>query len=417
MDQPLRPAWRAWETRVAQVGRTTRGGWALTFGTLAVMLTTVWVRQQQATFPGPALLIATVAAWAPLLLRTRAPLIVLGATVAIESAHLAFVPVVDTGLTAAEAMGVYQPVPIATMVAAWTVASRAPRWIGWVAGSVSALVLLAVALVAHPLDLLATDLVMANLVVIATGAGVGVAAWRDRVDREEREREDRTRRAVIDERLRIARELHDVLAHNLTLVNAQASVAEYLMHQDADAAAEALRGISRHTAQAITDLRATVGLLRRDGEDEPAGEDRGPVPGLARLAGLVDDLASTGAEIELEVSGAPVELDELADLAAYRIVQEALTNAMKHAPDAPVTVRLAWTDGGLEIRVVNAAPPRPAGPAPGTGHGLLGMRERARAAGGTFTVSQESGGSFSVAASLPAPGRSRAAAGDEKGTT
>jgi len=282
-------------------------------------------------------------------------------------------------------------------------------------------VLLAVALLSQPMRLIGTDMVMWDHVLITAGVATVVATHRDRVLRRGQEESRRVADAVTDERLRIARELHDVLAHNLTLVNAQAGVAEYLLESDPAGAATALRGITKHTGRAIEELRVTVGLLRREEHDPHAatvpqsahdlsGQDLRPVPGLDALDELVAAFRAAGTAVTVTHVGPPSALDEQSDLAAYRIVAEAVTNAHKHAPRAPVSVTLARVPDHLGLLVSNpTAPPEPAdGPhrtartPPGTGNGLIGMRERALACGGTFTAGA-SGGRFVVEATLPTP--------------
>lgn len=373
---------------------------------LAAMLTTVSLRSGVFEMPDSTLLVFTVAAWAPLLVRTYRPLVALAGTVLVESAHLALIPVVDPDAVQTVAMAAYQPVPLATLAAAFTVASRTPRRTGWVAGIGAGLVLGVVAMATRPQSLFATDVVMVNLVMIATAVGALVAGRSDRIAREAHEREDEKERAVVDERLRIARELHDVLAHNITLVNAQASVAHYLLRTDPDAAARALQNITTHSERAIDELRATVGLLRH--EDRVAASEAQaalqPVPDLDRLDDLLAGFRTAGATIDLLVTGERRTLAPHGEVAVHRIVQEALTNATKHAPHAPVRVSLTWADDRLDVLVVNAAPVD-AGrrrPAPGTGHGLIGMRERALATGGTFRSERLPGGGFLVAATIPA---------------
>jgi signal transduction histidine kinase len=396
-------------TRVGYGRRPTRADLALTFGTLALMLTAVTLRQGHEEFPGPALLFFSVIAWLPLLVRTRWPLPVLVATVVAESLHLALVPFVAPGLATPIALAAYQPVPVATMVAAFTVATQMPRRMAWIAGGSAAMVLMVVSLVTRPLTLLATDVVMLlNLVVIATAVGRIIAGRRELIAREALEREEHARREVEGERLRIARELHDVLAHHLTLVNAQAAVADYLLRTDPQAAAEALRGLTKHTRSALDELRATVGLLRQEGDPTGGATDGtdglSPVPGLERLDELLDGFRTVGSDVRLTVTGKPTDLPPRGDLAAYRIIQEALTNATKHAPGAPAHVTLDWSGGQLQLRVANdPAIGVPSGHrGPGTGHGLIGMRERALAAGGSLHIERPSGGGFIVSATIPA---------------
>lgn len=407
-----------WRELVARAGRGTRPTRAQVVWTLLVlpwMLTAVVFKGAGYAWPEPPLLVLTVLGWLPLLGRTRWPLATVAATVVVSVVQLVVVPVPPVVLTDGIAMGALQPVPIATMVATWTLAVRAPRPVAWGAAGVSSAVLLVTSVLTGTRELLVTDLMIVNLVCLATGAGTVVAARRERRERLLREREERTREAVTDERLRIARELHDVLAHNLVLVNAQAGVASFLLRTDPDGATRALDDITRHTSRAIDDLRATVGLLRRDGAAGADGTGTGtaeggtaddgeryrPVPGLDRLPALVASLETTGTTVTLTEHGTPVALGEPGGVAAYRIVQEALTNAAKHAPGARVAVRLDWTDDGLDVSVRNGPGTRPVDAAPGTGNGLLGMRERARAAGGTFTVERPADGGFAVVAHLP----------------
>jgi signal transduction histidine kinase len=392
-------AWlrRAGELAVAGGGRRpTMVSSLVSAALLVAMLTTASVHTGTFAVPGPALLVATVASWLPLLARDARPVpALLGATL-VEAAHLVLLPVGGGQL-----MGAYQPVPIATMAGAAVLAARVPRRIGWPAGIGAGAVLLVAGVLSNPGALRVTDMVTFNLVLIATAGGAWVTARRDRRDQQARERAEDARQAVADERLRIARELHDVLAHTLTLVNAQASVAEYLLRSDPPAAATALHDIAAHTSRALEEVRATVGLLRGAGDDaEATAQSLAPVPGLDGLDDLVASFRSAGAVVALEVTGEAPAVAQPTDLAAYRIVQEALTNATKHAAGAPVTVRLAWLPGRLEVEVVNALRPG-ARPGPGTGHGLIGMRERAVAAGGTLDAGPVPGGRFRVAADLP----------------
>ena len=386
---------------------------------LGCMLLTATVRQGHAEFPGTLLLAFTVLAWLPLMLRTRWPLVALAGAVSVEALHLIVVPAIEPGqtLTGSLAMGAYQPVPLATMIAVWTVAARRPRRLGWAAGIGAGLLLFTVGVIAQPLDLLVTDLVMFQLVVIATTAGAQITARRERIERTRRDTDDAIQRHVTDERLRIARDLHDTLAHHLTVVNAQAGVANYLLRANPDAAAKALTGITEHTLRALDELRATIGLLRYDtsnpgdsraaGQAEPAEELR-PVPGLDRLQELVTASRSAGIDVVVTTAGEPRPLRVSVGTAAYRIVQEALTNTAKHAPAATATVTLTWTAAHLQVDIRNSPPPGgpPAEPDPGTGHGLIGMRERAHACGGDVTTGYQPDGGYLVHATLPAPAAS-----------
>lgn len=409
--------------RLADLERRSRpsvGTWCVTALALAAMVTTSGVRTGTWQMPSTALVALLVLSCTVLAFRTLRPLLVLAVVVGIEVCMLVFLSVPELVAARTEGMGAFQPVPLGTMLAAWTVAARTPRRIGWGAAAVAGGVLMLTGLLAHGRPTALTDLVVFYLVMNAAAFGVLRASRRDAAERLVRRRARETGEAVMEERLRIARELHDALAHNLTLVNAQAGVAEYLLASRPQAAAEALRGITEHTSRAIDELRATIGLLRYDGVggaqagvgdgagSGPGGDDDAdavlrPVPGVAALDELVASHRSTGHHVDVRTSGTPGPLDQHTDLAAYRIVQEALTNAAKHAPGMPVEVHLAWSEAGVRVRVVNASVPgdqRRATP-PGTGHGLIGMRERALAAGGGLRVG-EVGDRFEVVATLPA---------------
>jgi signal transduction histidine kinase len=201
-----------------------------------------------------------------------------------------------------------------------------------------------------------------------------------------RERDRTHQAAVSEERARIARELHDVVAHGVSVIAVQADAAEAALEHDPARAATPLRSIRGSAHDALAEMRRMVGVL---GETH----ERGPQPGLAQLPALIQESGAT-----LEVSGEPLAVPASLDLAAYRIVQEALTNVRKHAGSAPTTVRLTWHDALLELDV------RDHGPGPnghGEGHGLVGMRERVRIHGGRLRTGPAAGGGFEVHAELP----------------
>ncbi|GHH92043.1 sensor histidine kinase [Streptomyces capillispiralis] len=227
-----------------------------------------------------------------------------------------------------------------------------------------------------------------------------------------REREEEARHRVVQERMRIARELHDVVAHHLALANAQAGTAAHLARTDPDRAYEILGQLSGTTSAALRELKATVGLLRQDTDLD---DELAPAPGLARLPDLVAACAAARLEVTVTEEGRPRPLAPGLDLTAYRIVQEALTNVTKHAATSTARVRLAYTPRFLTLTVTDDAPappaPRPGpGPAPGHGFGLLGMRERALAAGGTFHAGPRPEGGFEVACTLPLHGHDESTA-------
>ena len=231
--------------------------------TLLAMATGLWGRIEDSTVPEPGLLVLALASYLPLFMRKRWPIAVLVTVVALEVLYLVLLPLFDPTVTSTMDVAAFQPVPVTTMAAMYSLAVRREPTVAWAAGLASAVGLFGVAFVLNPTNL-ATMLVMGNLVVIATAIGSGVRRRRTSRKRREQAQQQHVRQEVLAERMRIARELHDVLAHNLTLVNAQAGVAKYLLQTNPSAAETALGNITLHTRKAIDDLRATVGLLRED---------------------------------------------------------------------------------------------------------------------------------------------------------
>jgi signal transduction histidine kinase len=198
------------------------------------------------------------------------------------------------------------------------------------------------------------------------------------------------------ERARIARELHDVVAHHISMIAVQAETARLTTPGMPAAGARRLSEIGDTARAGLTEMRRLLGVLRED-----AVVERHPQPGLQQLNELLDDARDTsGAGVRLIVSGAPVALDPGVELAVYRIVQEALTNARRHAPGAAVDVELHYTDDALRLRIRDNGPGSP--DASGGGHGLPGMRERALAVDGELRAGPAAGGGFLVEARLPA---------------
>ncbi len=220
------------------------------------------------------------------------------------------------------------------------------------------------------------------------------------------ERTQELRLAASTERSRIAREMHDVVAHSLSVVIAQADGGRYAGRNDPAAATGALEAISVTGRQALSDMRSLLGVLREGG-----GSDYAPQPDVAAIGALVDDVRASGRDIDLIVEGAPRPIAAGSELAAYRIVQESLTNVLKHAgPAARAWVRLQWRAEALELSVLDdgrgasAALSRPGGPdhpADAPGQGLLGMQERAHLHGGRLDARPRAGGGFGVHAVLP----------------
>ncbi|MFG2961222.1 sensor histidine kinase [Streptomyces sp. NPDC048291] len=221
-----------------------------------------------------------------------------------------------------------------------------------------------------------------------------------RAEHADREREEEARHRVFQERMRIARELHDVVAHHLTLADAQAGTAAHLSRSDPGKAFEIIARLPDSTAAALRELKATVGLLRTD--TDPA-DDLAPAPGLRQLSALVDACSAAGLEVSITTEGQPHRLTPVLDVTAYRILQEALTNVSKYAATRTAQVRLGYTGRYLTLSVTNdTTPDRPvAALRSGGGYGLLGMRERATAVGGTFHAGRRPQGGFEVACALP----------------
>jgi signal transduction histidine kinase len=211
----------------------------------------------------------------------------------------------------------------------------------------------------------------------------------------ERERERSARAAVAEERTRIARELHDVVAHGVSVIAIQSDAAEAALDHDPDLARSPLHAIRGSAREALTEMRRMLGVLRSDDE----AEGNAPQPGLAQLRQLV---ARAGVPVTLEVRGQPRPLPAGVDISAYRIVQEALTNVRKHAGGAPTTVRISWTSHHVELTVHDRGPGPGDGAASDEGHGLIGMRERVRLLGGELDAGAAASGGFEVRAVLPA---------------
>ncbi|MEW1718313.1 sensor histidine kinase [Streptomyces sp. NPDC093109] len=232
-------------------------------------------------------------------------------------------------------------------------------------------------------------------------------AVRARAEHAERTREEETRHRVTEERVHIARELHDVVAHHLVLAHLQAGAAARAIRTRPDEAERIVGELAGSTSSAIRELKAVVGLLRQADDPERPPE---PAPGLDRLPGLASSFRGAGLTVTVVTEGPPAPLSPGADLTAYRIVQEALTNVTKHAATDAAEVRLAYGRDRLDITVADdggtaapaAAPPVPASaPPPGGGYGLIGMRERALAAGGRLRAGHRPGGGFDVVVELP----------------
>jgi signal transduction histidine kinase len=245
-------------------------------------------------------------------------------------------------------------------------------------------------------------------VVVAVAFAVGLAYARMRRRSEtlevvaanaERERLEAAERAAAQERARIARELHDVISHDVSLIVLQASV-ERRVHPDEGPTAQTLATIESSGREALAELRRMLGVLRKNDHDAPLR----PQPGLVELPALVEQARAAGVPVELAIDGQPVAVPPGLDIAAYRIVQESITNAAKHAPGSKVTATVRYSHDSLEIDVVNdLSADAVTVPMPRGGHGLVGMAERVALFGGRLEAAPQDSGGFRVRARLPLP--------------
>jgi len=289
------------------------------------------------------------------------------------------------------------PIYVTTFAAAFNLAAQRPTltWLPWTAGATVGLVAarwLADGFEAHLLPVALLLLVTPKL------AGDAVRARRLRMETLEARlslAEEETMRRVAEERLRIAREVHDVVGHGLATITLRAGVADRVADRDPAEVREALRAIRQVSRESLSELSALLGVLREDGPAEHA-----PVPDLEALPRLVDGLREAGLDVDLQVEGNGAAVPDVVAAAGYRIVQEALTNVARHAgPNAHARVRLARHDGVVEVEVRDDGTGAPATLRPGGG--LTGMRERAASLGGAFEAGGAAGGGFRVWASLP----------------
>jgi signal transduction histidine kinase len=340
----------------------------------------------------------------PLAARRRFPLAVLVTSVA---SGLVFATL---GLLPPELLGP------AILVAIYSVAAYGDRWVSLAGLAVAELGWAAVQLTPGRFEALTPGRFEALLAWVQF-ALIFAAAWllgyfahnyrayaarlAERTAELERAREALARRAVTEERLRLARELHDVVAHSMSVIAVQSGVGAHVADSQPEEIGKVLAAIETTSRSALTELRRLLGVLRQD--SEPPGS-LAPVPGLADLDSLLAEVAKAGLAVQLRVEGTPSLLPAGVDLSAYRIVQEALTNVVKHAGPARAQVTIRYRDRDLTVEVTDDG--RGAGVVAGdggvgTGHGLIGMRERVAAFGGDLEVGPRPGGGFRVAARLP----------------
>jgi signal transduction histidine kinase len=243
---------------------------------------------------------------------------------------------------------------------------------------------------------------IAAWLLVLLAASEGLRGRRDRAVQARQAREQASRRRADEERLRIARELHDVLAHSISVINVQSGVALHLIDEQPQQARIALTAINEASAEALREVRSVLSVLRGTGEQPP----RAPTAGLARLDELVSRAAAAGVDVSLEVHGQQAPLPASVDLAAFRIVQESLTNIVRHASAGTATVELAYGPGELTVQIEDDGQGRTAPVDTGTanGNGIAGMRERALALGGDLDAGPGATRGFRVRARLPLDG-------------
>jgi signal transduction histidine kinase len=339
----------------------------------------------------PSQAIAAAFVTLPLAVRFRYPL---GVLVVVSAAW-----VIETvlGVTSGDPV-----VPlIALLLAVYAVGSRCHGWRFWFGGALAAVGLTVQVLIREGLQFDVLQAVAIPAAGLLVGRALGELTFEtdvleERASQLERERDERIRAALADERSRMARELHDVIGHSISVMGVQAGAVRRRLGDDQTQERDTLLAVERTGRQAVAEMRRLIGLLRTEvnGYDDAS-------PSLARIGQLVTDMRAAGMSIELETDG---ELDALppgVDLAAYRIAQEALTNALKHAPHARVRVRVRCSERELVLSVTDDGDPSVQADGDHVGHGLVGMRERATLYGGTLRAEPRAGGGYLVEAVLP----------------
>jgi signal transduction histidine kinase len=289
----------------------------------------------------------------------------------------------------------YGPILLSLLVAVYTVARYVPMRRALVAAAGGLVVLMAHILVGQGVGPGLVGIVPGSAwVVVPFAVGVAVRLHRESVARE---RIQLARTHADQERLRVAQEVHDVVGHGLSAITMQAEIALHLLDRQPEQAGPALSAISRTSREALEDLRVTLALVRRsDGDDA-----RAPLPGLVRLDDLVARMSDSGVSVGVHTAGQRRPLTSAVDLTAYRVVQESLTNVLRHAGAATALVRLGYLPGELTVEVTDTGRGGAADAPPG--HGLAGMRERVTALGGSFDAGPGDSGGFRVHMRLPTP--------------
>jgi len=339
------------------------------------------VSERNADWPDVLLVVLTTA---PVALRQRAPVV----TSLVILAALAGWGLLDS------AAGDIPVGGVGVLLALFTVAVLRPRWVAAAVFLVALIVTIAFVRMTGGAGW--PELSQAALVLIGAWVlGEGTRRWGRRLERAAAE----SAQAVADERVRIARELHDIVAHHMSVVALQSGLAEYVIDTDLPTARKAIGAVGDASREALLEMRRLLDVLRVDHATDP---DYSPQPGLAALDVLVERARSAGLPVEVVVSGPVRPLPPGPDMCAYRVVQESLTNVLKHAGHARARIELEYGESTLTVKVADDGV-SPARPVAVTSHGIRGMRERAELYGGVLTAGPARDGGFAVVARLPMP--------------
>lgn len=296
----------------------------------------------------------------------------------------------------------YGPIFLSIVVALFNATANGPRLPAWVTGYAGGVVMYAVMTWSHgdwSFNWGTAGAVFAWISLVM-GLGELAKARRDRAEQAAATQAELDRRQASEERLRIAREVHDVLAHHVSLINVQSGVALHLIDSQPEQVREALTAIKQSSKEVLVELRNILGVLR----DVDRGAPRHPVASLDQLDRLLERMRTAGLPVELVVTGERRAVPKGVDAAALRIIQESLTNTYRHAGPTRATVTLGYLPGSLRVQIDDEGRGDPAASSEGTGNGLTGMRQRAEALDGTFEAGPKPGGGFRVLASFPTGG-------------
>ncbi len=285
-------------------------------------------------------------------------------------------------------------VVVAWLLVLYAVGSRTTGWRFWTGAAITLAAAIAATVIREGVTSDIATVMVIGSVGLLIGRALGVLETETEVL--EREGDERTQRALADERSRIARELHDVIGHSISVMGVQAGAVRRVLRPEQEREREMLMAVEQTGREAVAEMRRLIGLLRTE-EDGIAA----PSPSLTRVERLAADMRAAGLAVELHVNGDLSSLPPGADLAGYRIVQEALTNALKHAPDAHVSADIRADGRDLCIEVLDDGQGHPATSNGHVGHGLLGIRERVSLYGGELTAGPRPEGGFGVRARIP----------------